>query len=70
MQFVFDGPIGTDDEESARMAATEVIALFPSPWTLDDQILRRDYPAELEDYPFELRVYERKERSSEGKPLR
>ena len=70
MCFVFDGPIDDDDVESARMATTEIIADFPSPWTLEEEFVRLDYPAELTHFPWVNRVYERKERTTDGDPIR
>lgn len=68
--FVFDGSIDDDDVESARLATTEIIADFPSPWTLEERFLRLDYPADLNEFAYQSRVYERKERTTEGKPIR
>ena len=69
VRFVFDGPISEGDEESARIAATEVIAAFPSPWTLTEEIVRLDYPADLQADALPLWVYARKEPTTEGMPI-
>ena len=69
LTFVFDGEIDDDDIEGLRMATTEIIANFPSPWTLDEEFIRFDYPADLGAYRYQERLYERKERTSEGQPL-
>ena len=52
LQFLFDGEISEDDEETARIAGTEVIADFPSPWTMAEEIERYDYPADLRSERF------------------
>lgn len=62
--FVLDGPIRPEEEDRIRDAATEVIADFPAPYTIDDRVIRVDFPNPLDDYPHELRVYERMEPSS------
>ena len=64
LQFLFDGEISEDDEETARIAGTEVIADFPSPWTE-----RYDYPADLRRRALPLWAYARKEATTEGVPL-
>ena len=68
--FVFDGPIHEDDLESARLATTQIISDFPSPWKLEEEFVRLDYPAELNQFPGASRVYERKERTADGDPVR
>ncbi len=69
LQFLFDGDISEDDEESAKMAGTEVIANFPAPWTMTETIDRFDYPADLRSRALPLWAYARKEKPSEG-PMR
>lgn len=69
LSFVFNGPIEDDDVESLRVATTEMIADFPSPWTLVEYFIRLDCPSGLDDYAYEERLYERKEGTSEGSPL-
>lgn len=69
VRIVFDGPISNDDEESARMVGTEVVAGFPSPWTVTEEFVRLDYPADLRSDALPLWVYARKETTSEGLPL-
>lgn len=70
LQFLFDGDVSEDDEESARIAGSEVIADFPAPWTLVEEIARVDYPTDLRSRTLSLRAYARKEKTSEGEPLR
>lgn len=70
LQFLFHGDISDDDEESASIAGSEVIADFPSPWTLTEEIVRFDHPADLRSRALPLWAYARKERTSEGDPLR
>ena len=62
LRFVFDGPISEDDMDSAQFTGTEVIADFPSPWTIEGQIVRLDYPADVRDGALQHWVYLRKER--------
>ena len=47
LRFVFHGPISDADRETAEIASTEVIADFPDPWTISEQIHRLDQPADL-----------------------
>ena len=70
LRFLFDGQISEADEESARIAGTEVVADFPSPWTLVEEIERCDYPADMQSRALPLWAYARKETPSEGEPLR
>lgn len=44
----FDGPISEEDHESMSCVATEVIADFPAPWTIADEVIRCDAPEPLE----------------------
>ena len=70
LQFLFDGSISEDDEKSMRMVGSEVIADFPSPWTITEQVARFDYPNDLRSLVLPLWAYARKERTSEGEALR
>lgn len=65
LRFLFDGPISEDDDESARMVGTEVVAGFPSPWTLAEEIERLDHPADLCSGALPLWVFARKEKTTE-----
>jgi hypothetical protein len=69
LSFIFDGPISEDDEESAQIVGTEVIADFPSPWTISEQIERLDHPADLRPSALPLWVFARKEKTSDGVSL-
>jgi hypothetical protein len=72
LRFVFDGEIDPDDYESAQIAGSEVIADFPRSWTIAEEIIRIDYPADLREIrPVGNTVlaYERKERSTSGQAL-
>jgi hypothetical protein len=44
----FDGPISDEDRESLSCVATEVIADFPEPWTIEEEVIRRDASEEME----------------------
>lgn len=66
LRFLFDGPISEDDAESARIVGTEVVAGFPAPWTVCEEIERVDCPADLRPAALPLWVYARKERTTEG----
>lgn len=59
--FLFDGVISEHDEECARIVTTEVIADFTAPWTIAEEIERRDYPADRRDRALPLWVYARQE---------
>lgn len=66
LQFLFDGAISEDDEEDAWIVGSEVIADFPSPWTISEDIARLDYPADLRGRTLPLRAYARKEGGGVG----
>jgi len=61
LRFVFDGSISDADEESMHIVASEVIADFHAPATIDEQIIRSDYPSNLNDHALESWAYIRKE---------
>jgi hypothetical protein len=44
----FDGPITDGDREAMSCATSEVIADFPAPWTIEDDVVRCDAPEPLE----------------------
>jgi hypothetical protein len=44
----FDGPISEEDRESMSCVGTEMIADFSEPWTIDDEVVRRDAPEPME----------------------
>lgn len=69
LRFLFDGPISEDDEESARIVGSEVVAAFPAPWTIDDEIKRLDYPADLKAEALPFWVFARKEQTINGAAL-
>jgi hypothetical protein len=61
LRFVFDGEIDEEDYETAGIVGTEVIADFPAPWTICEDIVRVDYPGTLCPRPLALWAYRRKE---------
>jgi hypothetical protein len=61
LRFVFDGEIDEENYESAGIVGTEVVADFPSPWTISEEIVRLDYPASLCAAALLLWAYRRKE---------
>jgi hypothetical protein len=61
LRFVFDGEIDDDDYEAAGIVGSEVIADFPAPWTICEDIVRVDYPGSLCSQPVVLWAYRRKE---------
>jgi hypothetical protein len=61
LRFVFDGPIDEGDLEAARIAGTEVIADYPSPWIINDEMVRLDHPADVREGALQHWVYLRKE---------
>ena len=69
LRFLFDGPISEDDEESARIVGSEVVAGFPAPWTIDDEIERLDHPADLRSRALPLWLFARKEKTTDGADL-
>lgn len=69
LRFIFDGPISDDDQEGAQMIGAEVVADFPSPWTIAEEIERLDHPADLRSGTLPLWIYARKEKTTEGADL-
>lgn len=61
IRYIFDGPIDPEEHEDMLVVGTEVIADFRSPWTIDDQVIRVDYPASLADHFLDRWAYMRKE---------
>jgi hypothetical protein len=61
VSFVFDGEISPDDRDSAQAATTEVIADFSEPWTITEEIVRLDAPADLRPAALGLWAYQRRE---------
>ena len=61
LRFVFDGPISSEDEENMRVVATEVVSDFLAPVTIEEQIVRADWPARLEHYALQYWAFLRKE---------
>ena len=64
LRFVFDGEIHPDHYESSQIVGSEVIGDFPAPWTISEEILRLDYPADLSERREDamMLAYLRKER--------
>lgn len=54
-----DGPIAEEDREALQVAGTEIIADFPAPWDINEEIIRCDAPAEIE--VLDAWVYRRRE---------
>jgi hypothetical protein len=44
----FDGPVSEEDRESMSCVASEVIADFSAPWTIDEEVIRKDAPEPME----------------------
>jgi hypothetical protein len=65
LRFVFDGPIDPDSREAAHVVGTEVAADFwhDVPWTVSEDIVRLDHPADLRPLAFPHWAYARKETS-------
>jgi hypothetical protein len=70
LRFLFDGPLNEDDQESFRIVGTEVIANFPSPWEISEEIERLDYPADRRSRALSLWAYARKETTADGDPAK
>jgi hypothetical protein len=47
MHCIFDGEISDDDRELLSVSATEIIADFPSPYTISFECFRLDSPNDL-----------------------
>lgn len=59
IQFYLDGPIASDDRESAACVVTEVIAALPEHVRISEELIQCNWPARLPpDLP---RVYQRRE---------
>lgn len=65
LRFVFDGEIAEEELEDARIVGTEVIADFPAPWTISEDIARLDYPRGLRPGALAFWAYLRKEGAAE-----
>ncbi len=61
LRFLYDGEVGAGDVDSAQVVGSEVIADFPSPWTIEEEILRLDFPADPRPHSLALWAYLRKE---------
>ncbi|MEP6564002.1 MAG: hypothetical protein ABJB10_02620 [Mesorhizobium sp.] len=61
LRFVFDGEIAEQDQEDAWIVGTEVVADFPAPWTISEDIVREDHPDSLNLGALALWAYRRKE---------
>jgi hypothetical protein len=44
----FDGPISEVDRESMSCVATEVIADYAEPWTIEEEVIRWDAPEPMD----------------------
>jgi hypothetical protein len=61
LRFVFDGEIAEENYEDAQIVGTEVVADFPAPWTISEDIVRLDYPGGMCPGALALWAYLRKE---------
>ncbi|PWJ89764.1 MULTISPECIES: hypothetical protein [Mesorhizobium] len=61
LRFVFDGEIAEETYDDARIAGTEVVADFPAPWTISEDIVRLDHPDSIRPGALALWAYRRKE---------
>ena len=61
LRFVFDGEISEANTEDAQIVGSEVIADFPAPWTISEDIVRLDHPAGLRPGALAHWAYLRKE---------
>lgn len=59
IRFYLDGPIASEDRESAACVVTEVIAALPEHVRVSEELIRCDWPARLPVGV--LRVYQRRE---------
>lgn len=67
--FIFDGPISEDDRECAQIVCAEVIADFPPPWIIAEEIERLDHPTDLREGALPLWVFARMEKTTDGVSL-
>lgn len=63
LRFVFDGPITEEDEEDMRVVGTGVVANFPAPLAIAEEIVRVDHPEPLGPYGLQAWAFRRKERT-------
>jgi hypothetical protein len=61
LRFVFDGEIADQARDDAWIVGAEVIADFPAPWTISEDIVRLDYPGGVGKGALALCAYRRKE---------
>jgi hypothetical protein len=59
IRFYLDGPIASEDRESAACVVTEVIAALPEHVRISEELIQCDWPARLP--PNLPRVYQRRE---------
>ena len=69
LRYIFDGPIGHDDEDSMRVVGAEVVTDFPPEMELDEQFVRFDHPAGLAPHFLRAWAYMRKEGPTEDMRL-
>jgi hypothetical protein len=48
LRFYTDGPISSEDREALSVVGAEVIADFPAPWAIDEEVIREDAPEPME----------------------
>ena len=44
VQFIFDGEISDEDRDDVHAIGAEIIADFPAPWTISEDLLRETIP--------------------------
>jgi len=66
MRCIFDGDISDDARELLSIAATEILADFPSPYTISFECIRVDAPKDTSQYFLKNWVYSRYENNSEA----
>jgi hypothetical protein len=59
--FLFDGEISDDDRDGVLTAAGEVIADFPAPMIICENVERLDYPDAIQGRALKRQVYRRRE---------
>lgn len=67
LQFIFDGPISDTDREQAQVVGAEIIADFPPPWTIAEEIKRLDHSTDLRAAALPLWVFARSETTMDGR---
>ncbi|WP_256750500.1 hypothetical protein [Mesorhizobium sp. Mes31] len=69
LRFVFDGEVSDANFDEVQIVGAEVIADFPAPWTISEDVVRLDYPADTRPGSLAHWAYMRKEDAKWERPI-